>query len=127
MLGTDGMHSDMLQSAKFAFFAGQNTDIIDYKTTYERFRNVHRYLKINGFKGDGENNLVVLDYKSPTPINKDNFFGHFLFGFNSAMITDVISNGKLIVKNRIVQTVDEDDVIGKSSEIAKKLWKKMRH
>jgi putative selenium metabolism protein SsnA len=125
MLGTDGMHSDMLQSAKFAFFAGQNTDIIDYKTAYERFRNIHRYLNANNFKGDGENNLVVLDYKSPTPISKDNFFGHFLFGFNPSMITDVISDGKLIVKNRIVQTVDEDQILAKSHEVAKKLWKEM--
>ncbi|HNQ67789.1 MAG TPA: amidohydrolase family protein [Bacteroidales bacterium] len=126
MLGTDGMHSDMLQSAKFAFFAGQNTDLIDYKTAYERFRNVHRYLNVNEFKGDGENNLVVLDYKSPTPINKDNFFGHFLFGFNSSIITDVISDGKLIVKNRLVQTVDEDVILEESRKVTQKLWEKMQ-
>jgi cytosine/adenosine deaminase-related metal-dependent hydrolase len=125
MLGTDGMHSDMLQSAKFAFFAGQHTDNIGYDTAYQRFRNVHNYLNINKFKGDGENNLVVLDYKSPTPLNKDNFYGHFLFGFNSAMVTDVISDGKLIIKNRIMQTVNEDEILKQSRELAKKLWKKM--
>ncbi len=125
MLGTDGMHSDMLQSAKFAFFAGQLTDNISYDSAYKRFRNVHHYLKANNFKGDGENNLVVLNYASPTPLTKDNFYGHFLFGFNSAMITDVISDGKLIVKNRIIQTVDENEVLHKSHEVATKLWKKM--
>lgn len=30
MLGTDGMHSDMLKSAKSAFFTGHNFDSIDY-------------------------------------------------------------------------------------------------
>ncbi|MDD3860054.1 MAG: hypothetical protein PHW83_07640, partial [Bacteroidales bacterium] len=89
-------------------------------------RNVHKYLSTNGFKGDGENNLVIMNYKSPTPLTKDNFYGHFLFGFSSAIITDVISNGKLIVKNRIVQTVNEDEILEKSKELAKRLWGEMR-
>jgi len=126
MLGTDGMHSDMFQSAKFAFFAGQHTDNIGYDTAYQRFRNVHKYLNQNKFKGDGNNNLVVLDYSSPTPLTKDNFYGHFLFAFNSAMVTDVISDGKLIVKNRIMQTVDEKTIMKESGELAKVLWKKMQ-
>jgi cytosine/adenosine deaminase-related metal-dependent hydrolase len=126
MLGTDGMHSDMLQSAKSAFFAGQKTDNIDYSTTYQRFRNVHHYLNQNGFAGDGANNLVVLDYDSPTEINKDNFLGHFLFGINSNHITHVISDGKLIVKNRIIQTVDEEDILKTSRKLSKILWKKMQ-
>jgi cytosine/adenosine deaminase-related metal-dependent hydrolase len=70
MLGTDGMHSDMLRSAKAAFFSGKNHDDIDYAETYRRFRNAGNYLKENGFTGYGENNLVVIDYDSPTPFNK---------------------------------------------------------
>ena len=44
MIGTDGMHSDMLRSAQQAFFVGQGFDIIDYPGVYQRFRNVHNYL-----------------------------------------------------------------------------------
>jgi len=126
MLGTDGMHSDMLQSAKAVFFAGQNTDIIDYPSAYQRFRNVHHYLENNGFTGDGENNLVVLDYDSPTEINASNFLGHFLFGINSNHIMHVISNGKLIVKNRKLQTVNEEEILKVSRKLASKLWDKMK-
>jgi len=57
MLGTDGMHSDMLRSAQAAFFVGQRHDNIDYASAYSRFRNVHRYLESNSFSGDGENSL----------------------------------------------------------------------
>lgn len=53
MLGTDGMHSDMLQSAKAAFFVVQEFDTIDYSSAYERFRKVHEYLAMNQFDGDG--------------------------------------------------------------------------
>ena len=126
MIGTDGMHSDLLQSAKAAFFAGQKTDIIDYVSAYQRFRNSHHYIQNNNFKGDGENNLVVLNYDSPTEINQSNFLGHFLFGINSNHIEHVISNGKLIVKNRILQIVNEEEILNTSRKISVRLWKKMQ-
>lgn len=126
MLGTDGMHSDMLQSAKYAFFAGQQADIIGYDSAYQRFRNVHHYLAKSKFKGDGDNNLVVLDYNPPTEFGTANFFGHFLFGINSCNIQHVISDGKLIVKDRIIQTVDEDIIMNESRKVSLKLWEKMR-
>ncbi len=127
MLGTDGMHSDMLRSAQAAFFAGRQNDDMDYATTYTRFRNVHRYLRENGFSGDGDNNLVVLDYDSPTEINQDNFLGHFLFGWNAAHIQHVISNGKIIVKNRVLQNVDEQEVLTFTREQANRLWERLSH
>jgi putative selenium metabolism protein SsnA len=126
MLGTDGMHSDMLQSAKAAFFSGQGFDTINYETTYHRLRNVHRYISENDFKGDGENNLIVLDYNTPTEINPDNFYGHFIFGITSNHISDVISKGKLIVKNRQIQTVNEAEILEDSKKCANRLWKKMQ-
>jgi cytosine/adenosine deaminase-related metal-dependent hydrolase len=126
MEGTDGMHSDMLRSAKAAFFAGQGYDAITYQSAYQRFRNVHRYLGENKFEGDGENNLVVLDYNSPTEINQDNFYGHFIFGINSNDIIHVISKGKLIVKNRQVLTVNESEILEESKIRANKLWEKMK-
>lgn len=125
MPGTDGMHSDMLQSAKAAFFAGQKFDNINYASAYQRFRNVHRYLSANGFKGDSENNLVVLDYDSPTPFNQENFLGHFIFGLRSNHVQHVISNGKLIVKDRALQNIDEQEALRFTQEQAERLWKKL--
>lgn len=127
MLGTDGMHSDMLQSAKAAFFVGQQFDNIDYGSAYQRFRNSHNYLKSNRFNGDGSNNLVVFDYPTPTPLTKNNFLGHFIFGLTSSDILHVISNGKLIVKDRSLQTVDEQEVLHFTHEQANRLWSKMGH
>ncbi len=125
MLGTDGMHSDMLRSAKAAFFTGQIADTINFKTAYQRFRNVHNYLSINNFTGDGENNLVVLDYDSPTEVTKENFTGHFVFGLSANHIRNVISKGRLIVENRKLLTVNEPEVLKEASKQARRLWKKM--
>lgn len=126
MTGTDGMHSDMLRSARAAFFAGQGFETIDYKSAYLRLRNIHRYLGENKFRGDGDNNLVVFDYNSPTEINKDNFYSHFIFGIAAEHICDVISNGRLIVKNRQITTVNESEILEVSRECGRRLWKKMQ-
>jgi len=126
MTGTDGMHSDMLRSARAAFFAGQGFETIDYKSAYLRLRNIHRYLGENKFRGDGDNNLVVFDYNSPTEINKDNFYSHFIFGIAAEHICDVISNGRLIVKNRQIMTVNESEILEVSRECGRRLWKKMK-
>ncbi len=126
LLGTDGMHSDMLQSAKASFFSGQIIDNLDYLGAYLRFRKVHDYIALNQYEGDGENNLVILDYDSPTEINKNNFLGHFIFGINSNHVNDVISNGKLIVKDRKIQTVNESEILRFSREQSVRLWKKMK-
>ncbi len=126
MLGTDGMHSDMLRSAQMAFFAGQPFDNIDFVSAYKRFRKVHEYLRINNFEGDEDNNLVVLDYPSPTPLSKENFLGHFLFGFREEHVQHVISSGKLIVKDRQLTTIDEGETLKFTQEQAKRLWAKMK-
>jgi putative selenium metabolism protein SsnA len=127
MLGTDGMHSDMLRSAQSAFFTGQGYDSISCQSAYQRLRNVNHYLYGNNFKGNAENNLIVLDYDSPTEINQENFYRHFIYGLNSSHVNDVITNGKLIVKNRQVQTVDEQEIYKESKRYATQLWQKMQN
>ncbi len=126
MLGTDGMHSDMLRSAQSAFFAGHNFDSIDYGEIYRRFRNIHHYININGFSGDAENNLVILDYDTPTPLTGSNFLGHFLFGFKARDVTHVISDGKLIVESGTLLTVNEKEILADAQFQAGRLWKKMK-
>lgn len=125
MLGTDGMHSDMLRSAKAAFFVGQGTERISYPGIYERFRNVHRYIAENKFSGDGDNNLVILDYQAPTPMDQNNFLGHFVFGLESCQVESVISSGRLIVDDRRLVLANEEDILGNAKEMAQKLWKKL--
>lgn len=125
MLGTDGMHSDMIRSAQAAFFSGRAHDTIDFVSTYQRFRKAHEYLNKNQFTGDGDNNLVVLDYAPPTDFNQENFLGHFIFGWSSNDVNDLISNGKLVVKDKIIQTVNEKDILEFTKEQAKRLWNKL--
>ena len=126
ILGTDGMHSDMLRSAKAAFLTGQVTEGLDMAGVYSRFRKIHDYIGDNGFSGDGDNNLVILDYDSPTDINQSNFLGHFVYGIDACHVESVISSGKLIVEKQKLLTVAEDEILAFSREMGRKLWAKMQ-
>jgi cytosine/adenosine deaminase-related metal-dependent hydrolase len=125
ILGTDGMHCDMLRSAKAAFLAGQDTEGIGFDGLYRRFRDVHRYTREFGASGDDENNLVVLDYDAPTEVTADNFLGHFVYGLDARHVETVICNGRIIVEDRCMTTVDEAEVLAYAREMGKKLWDKM--
>jgi cytosine/adenosine deaminase-related metal-dependent hydrolase len=125
MLGTDGMHCDMLRSAKAAFLAGQDTEGIGFDGLYRRFRDVHRYTREFGASGDDENNLVVLDYDAPTEVTADNFLGHFVYGLDARHVETVICKGRVIVEDRCMTTVDEAEVMAYAREMGKKLWEKM--
>jgi len=125
MLGTDGMHGDMLRSAKAAFLVGQATEGIGFDGIYNRFRNVHRYIQKFGVRGDGANNLVILDYDTPTELTQDNFLGHFVYGIDARHVESVISQGRLLVENRQVVTVDEKEVLAHARAMGRKLWEKM--
>ncbi len=123
--GTDGMHSDMLRSAKAAYLVGRETEEIQAMTVYARLRNIHNYLSKNEFSGDSDNNLVILNYDSPTEINQNNFLGHFIFGIESKHIESVISNGNLIVNKGKLVNKKEEDILEFSKEMSKKLWSKL--
>jgi len=125
MLGTDGMHCDMLRSAKAVFLAGQATEGIGFDTIYNRFRNVHKYIQFTGAAGDADNNLVIMDYDSPTDLTQDNFLGHFVYGIDARHVESVISKGQLIVEERKIITVDEKEVLAQARAMGRKLWKSL--
>jgi cytosine/adenosine deaminase-related metal-dependent hydrolase len=126
MLGTDGMHSDMLRSAKAAFLSGQAVEGIDVESIYRRFQNAHAYIQNSGFTGDADNNLVILDYNAPTEINADNFLSHFVYGLDASHVDSVVSGGQLVVENKKLLTADEDEILAFSREMGNKLWEKMK-
>jgi cytosine/adenosine deaminase-related metal-dependent hydrolase len=70
--------------------------------------------------------LAVMDYSPPTPLTEDTIPGHVLFGMRSSMVKSVMVNGKWIMWNKQLMGVDEEEVMGASKDIAKKLWKRIK-
>lgn len=126
LLGTDGMYSDMIRSARSSYLTGNLSGGNSPELIYRRLRNNHNYLKSIGAGGDGENNLVVLDYKPATDFNNSNFPGHLLYGMSGSNIYSVISEGNIIMKEKKILTIDEQSILKRSSELSKVLWARMK-
>lgn len=123
MLGTDGMHSNMIRSAQTAFFAGKNFETVDMSQVYNRLRNVNHYVEQH-FEHP-KNSLTIFNYDSPTPLTKENFLGHFFFGFENYQIQHVIHHGEFILKNRILTKIDENLLLKEARKLALELWSKL--
>jgi cytosine/adenosine deaminase-related metal-dependent hydrolase len=121
-IGTDGMHSDPLAAARAMYLEGRETSDLAPLAAYRRFRRVHDYLRENAFTGDGENNLVVLDYATPTPVTADNWPAHVVYGLSSQAVRTVVSDGRVVVDEGRVTTVDEDAVLAEGRREATRLW-----
>ncbi len=68
--------------------------------------------------------LIFVDYKPTTPMTVENLAGHFVFGFNESMITTTIVNGQVLMKDRILTTLDEDEIKARSREIVPSFWER---
>ncbi len=130
-LGTDGFPADMLEEAKFAFHkkrdssTDENIDYIKLITGGQKLISDIFGKNFGTLKKGSEADLVVMNYNEPTPMQKDNLLGHYLFGMQSSMVESVMVGGKWVMKNRKILGVDEKKILAKSQLVAKKLWKKM--
>ena len=64
--------------------------------------------------------VVVMDYLAPTPMDGNNFLGHFLFGICESAVLTAVGNGKVLMKDREVIGVDEEAINARSRELAAK-------
>ena len=127
MIGTDGMHSDLIQSTKAAYFiAGRAEGGMSPLAAYQRLRGVDEHARLHHAPGTTANNLVILDYDTPTPVTPDNFAGHFCYALTSRNVHTVISQGKVIVEDRQLTTVPEAEILAYANEQAKRLWSMLR-
>lgn len=109
MLGTDGMHSDMIKAAQACFEQNQQADPMSASEMYGRFRKVHDYIASNKFSGDGPNNLVVMDLSED--LTTDNIIDYFIHQMNASRIRHVISDGRLIVSDGKLVSTDESEIL----------------
>lgn len=124
MLGVDGMHSDMIRAAQSAYLAGIAAEGLTCAGAYARLRAAHRHIALHDAPGDGPNNLIILDYDAPTPMDQDNALGHFFYGWDSRHVHTVIAQGKPVVEDRRFLG-DEEGILAFAAEQARRLWARL--
>ncbi len=123
MLGTDGMHSNMIRSAQTAYFTGINFEPINMFQVYHRLRNSNKYIEKT--YPNTKNALLVMEYDNPTPIIPENFLSHFFFGFENSQIKHLIHQGRFVMRDRKISQIDEESVLLESQKLAQQLWKRL--
>ncbi len=68
--------------------------------------------------------LIFVDYHPFTPLTDGNLPWHIIFGFQQSMVTTTIVAGKILMKDRKLQTLDEEEIASRAREIAPSVWKK---
>jgi len=71
-----------------------------------------------GYAGD----LIVASYDPPTPLDRDNLWGHLIFG--SFKVDTVIVGGDIVVEGGRSSIVDEEKVFEKARAVAAELWER---
>ena len=134
-IGTDGYTSDMFESMKVENIihkhnlCDSNIGFLETsKMAFENNREIasHYYNKEIGILREGAYaDIIIVDYNPLTPINKNNYFGHILFGICGRSVDTTIINGKVVMKDRNILTVDEELIYRKSRQVSERLWKRI--
>ncbi|MDO5028095.1 MAG: putative aminohydrolase SsnA [Bacillota bacterium] len=131
-LGTDAYTNDMFESMKVSNILLSHNACDPTKgfgeTLQLQFKNnpliMNRYLEreIGVLKKGAYADIITLDYDPITPLNKDNWGGHSLFGFTGKIVNDTIINGEFVMRNKIIQKVDQKEIHAKSRQRAAEIW-----
>lgn len=68
--------------------------------------------------------LIFVDYHPPTPLTPGNLAWHILFGFHESMVTATIVNGKVLMRDRQILTLDEEAIFARARQIAPRVWER---
>ncbi len=66
--------------------------------------------------------VVFLDYCPPTPLTVANLPWHIIFGMDGSHVSTTIVAGKVLMHNRELKMLDEEEICAKARELAGRLW-----
>jgi putative selenium metabolism protein SsnA len=133
-LGNDGFSNSMWEEWKTAYLLQKSGNLdprslsasdVTKMSIYNNAGLVHEYFpeSLIGIIAPGAfADLIFVDYIPPTPLNSENLPWHIIFGFHESMITTTLVAGKVLMKDRKLTFLDENEISCKSRELAQKVW-----
>ena len=130
-LGTDGYTHDMLESYKVANILHKH-HLCDPGAAWAEIPQMlfegnaqiaGRYFKrpLGVLKEGAAADVIITDYIPITPMNADNLNGHILFGMSGRSVVTTVANGQVLMKDRCLTQIDEEETLAHVREAAKKL------
>ena len=123
LLGTDGMHGDMLRSLQAAFLVGREGGGLAPELAWQALWNNRRYLEAHHpaaarTERPGRAGLPAADAARRTATS----LGHALYGLDARHVRTVIAGGRVVLDEGRLCTIDEDETLRFCREQARRLW-----
>lgn len=134
-LGTDGMTSHMISSARVAHLL-QRHQRRDPRVAFVESCNMllnnnaaiagRCFAEPRGQLVAGQlADIAIFDYAPTTPLEDGRILGHLLYGLNYARVHSTICRGRILMKNSKILSLDEQEVCAKAHEHARNTWSKI--
>jgi cytosine/adenosine deaminase-related metal-dependent hydrolase len=132
IIGNDGISRSMANEYLNVFYTAHLKDQTPTKFTLDDLKSMiidtYQYashllnIELGSFNPHAEADLLMIPYIAPTPLNKNNIFGHLFFGlFHSFLPKHVFVKGNYVLRNYRVKKSLENHYKA-SEEVAKRLW-----
>ena len=133
-LGTDGaasnnnldMFDEMDAVAKFHKAVRGDPTVMDAKTvvklaTIEAAKVMLKEQEIGSLEVGKTADLIIVDLDRPHLTPLYNVYSHLVYSAGGSEVDSVIINGKLVMENRDILTIDEDEVIDQANFLAQRI------
>jgi putative selenium metabolism protein SsnA len=134
-LGNDGFSNNMYSEMKAAYLvhksaAGDPRAIAGDTVTRLAYENNARIASLFWPRPTGViepgayADLVFLDYAPYTPLTAGNLPWQIIFGIDGTHVTTTIVGGKVLMRDRVLLTLDEERIAAHAREIAPQVWQR---
>jgi putative selenium metabolism protein SsnA len=135
-LGTDGMASDMPAQMRCAYLLHR----LENRDPRVAFCEAPRLLlwnnaaiaarffpmRLGAIEKGAAADFAIVDYIPPTTLEAGNFLGHFIFGMVDAVVDTTIVAGKILMQNKQILSLDEEEIAARSRKLAAKVWSRIQ-
>lgn len=118
LCGTDGMHANPAKSLKSLFLLMRHSGLSNDKAftrTIDTYFNQIEFVKkffpdFPTLNNNDRADFIIWDYVPPTPINIDNFWGHYIYGILESQVSSTIQSGKFLMKDKKLVKINESEI-----------------
>lgn len=75
-------------------------------------------------KSGAHADLIFVDYKPYTLLTPGNLPWHIIFGFHESMVTTTMVAGNVLMRDRRVLTMDEEEIVARAQALAPGVWQR---
>jgi putative selenium metabolism protein SsnA len=137
-LGNDGFSNNMFAEMKTAYLTHKlvsgNPQAMPASTVFDLTYAANARLsqlfwpnqRLGVLEAGATADIILIDYKPTTPLTAENLPWHIIFGYEASAITTTISQGKVLMRDRQLLTLDEEDITARSRELAHALWARVK-